>query len=125
MAILRDLSTNFFFQVKLSFALFEPYHSGAFWFVGARIGGKPTFRFVSKFDIFKKAKFDTNSAFTSSLINLTEKKDFECQICIMDKGCQEMGTWRAKRPIVQGFIYIDCSENIILRKIKVLRLSWF
>ena len=31
---------------------FPPGHSGASWSVGAHIGGKPTFRYVSKFDIF-------------------------------------------------------------------------
>ena len=34
-----------------SIRIFPPIHRGAFWSVGAHIEGKPTFRFVLKFDI--------------------------------------------------------------------------
>ena len=57
-----------------------------------------------------KAKFDTWSlsfCYKQCIYiifdQLDRKKDVECQICIMDfmQGCQEMGTQRAKRPIVR------------------------
>ena len=46
-------------------------HSGAFWSVGAHTEGKPTFRFVLKFDIFGYYRTyldDLGSNFESAVI---------------------------------------------------------